>query len=204
MTAELFSPQKCMRPFYHGFLDFRLELDRHKRGCWIEVWGDARIIQIDLTRMRSNMDQTAAVEGCRRRRKGGGGGGGGEKFLAVLPDEFVDKTVSEMVADDLPQLLALRGQPFWAPASGVDRKRGGADVFSRAYGRWDKVARWQELSGSASSRLQQSAMAKGSSLLRLLMVISSVFACLYTAGRYVLSCFLLHTSEILRSVNSLS
>jgi len=33
------------------------------------------------------MDQTAAVEGCRRRRKGGGGGGGGggEKFLTVLP-----------------------------------------------------------------------------------------------------------------------
>jgi hypothetical protein len=30
------------------------------------------------------MDQTAAVERCRRRRKGGGGGGG-EKFLAVLP-----------------------------------------------------------------------------------------------------------------------
>jgi hypothetical protein len=27
-------------------------------------------------------------------------------------DEFVDKTVSEMVADDLPQLLALRAQPF--------------------------------------------------------------------------------------------
>jgi hypothetical protein len=47
-------------------------------------------------------------------------------------------------------------------------------------------------------------MAKGSSLLRLLMVIFSVFACLYTAGRYVLSWFLLHTSEILRSVNSLS
>jgi hypothetical protein len=70
-----------------------------------------------------------------------------------LPDEFVDKTVSEMVADDLPQLLALRAQPFWAPVSGVDRKRGGADVFSRVYGRWDKVARWQELSGSASSRL---------------------------------------------------
>ncbi|CAM6026989.1 unnamed protein product [Sphagnum balticum] len=37
--------------------------------------------------------------------------------------------------------------------------------------------------GSASSRLQQSAMAKGSNLLRLLMVIFSVFACLYTAGR---------------------
>jgi hypothetical protein len=30
------------------------------------------------------MDQTAAVERCRRRRKEGGGGGG-EKFLAVLP-----------------------------------------------------------------------------------------------------------------------
>jgi hypothetical protein len=63
------------------------------------------------------MDQTAAVEGCRRRRKGGGEEEEGEEercFLLFCPfcDEFVDKTVSEMVTDDLPQLLALHAQPF--------------------------------------------------------------------------------------------